>query len=74
MFYRLIVTELKPHPKGLIVETAVLLNPNIENLQDIDASLEDQVRPETQYNVDIFYTGEAEVLWRLAVWKIRILR
>ena len=43
MFYRAILLELKPHKKGLIVETAVLLDPNIENFKDIETALEDQV-------------------------------
>ena len=44
LFYRLVVIDLKPHSKGLIVEMGLLLDPNIDNLKDIETSLEDQVR------------------------------
>ena len=44
LFYRLVVIDLKPHPKGLIVEMGLLLDPNFDNLKDIETSLEDQVR------------------------------
>ena len=36
--------DIKSHPKGLIVELGLLLDPNIDNLKDIETSLEDQVR------------------------------
>ena len=55
MFYRLILLELKPHKKGLIVETALLLDPNIENLKDIETSLEDQVSLEADTNQKIMF-------------------
>ena len=44
LFYRLVVIDIKSHPKGLIVELGLLLDPNIDNLKDIETSLEDQVR------------------------------
>ena len=43
-FYRLVVIDLKPHSKGLIVELGLLLDPNTDNLKDIETSLEDQVK------------------------------
>ena len=55
LFYRLILLELKPHKKGLIVETALLLDPNIENLKDIETSLEDQVSLEADTNLKIMF-------------------
>ena len=43
-FYRLVVIDLKPHSKGLIVELGLILDPNTDNLKDIETSLEDQVK------------------------------
>ena len=55
-FYRLIVIGLAPHSKGLIVELGLLLDPNTDNLKDIETSLEDQVKGRSgrQYKFTIF--------------------
>ena len=43
LFYRIIIMSFKNHPKGLIVETALLLDPNRENYKDIMNKLQEQV-------------------------------
>ena len=62
LFYRLVVSDLKPHSKGLIVELGLLLDPNKDNLKDIETSLGDQARRQTmggfQFGKFGFYVEE----------------
>ena len=75
LFYRLVVIDLKPHHKGLIVEMGLLLDPNIDNLKDIETSLEDQVRQirEGIKRKKIIIIGKTSNIGRISVRKIRFL-
>ena len=54
--------DLKSHPKGLIVELGLLLDPNIDNLKDIETSLEDQVRQIRDGKIKIVFQARKKTL------------
>ena len=42
MFYKVVVLEFIDHPKGVLVETGIILDPNYENRKDIETIFEEQ--------------------------------